>query len=105
LWVELGGLSAKSAAKNLLDADVQVPGFRRSESSVESLLNRYIPSVTIIGAVIIGLLASVSDVFIVFGTGIGLLLMVDILVNYYNLLVREQVDVHMPKLASLLGRT
>jgi len=105
LWVELGGLSAKAAAKNLLDADVQVPGFRRSESSVESLLNRYIPSVTIIGGVVIGLLASVSDLFAVFGTGIGLLLMVDILVNYYNLLVREQVDVHMPKLASLLGRT
>lgn len=105
LWVELGGLSAKAAAKNLLDADVQVPGFRRSESSVQSLLNRYIPSVTIIGGVIIGLLASVSDLFSVFGTGIGLLLMVDILVNYYNLLVREQVDVHMPKLASLLGRT
>ena len=105
LWVELGGLSAKAAAKNLLDADVQVPGFRRSESSVESLLNRYIPSVTIIGGVIIGLLASVSDLFSVFGTGIGLLLMVDILVNYYNLLVREQVDVHMPKLASLLGRS
>src|SRR4026209_2070346 len=79
LWVELGGLSAKAAAKNLLDADVQVPGFRRSESSVESLLNRYIPSVTIIGGVIIGLLASVSDLFNVFGTGIGLLLMVDIL--------------------------
>src|SRR5215208_6565845 len=35
LWVELGGLSAKSAAKNLLDADVQVPGFRRAEGSVE----------------------------------------------------------------------
>jgi preprotein translocase subunit SecY len=104
LWVELGGLSAKSAAKNLLDADVQVPGFRRNESSVESLLNRYIPSVTILGAIIIGLLASVSDVFNVFGTGIGMLLMVDILVNYYNLLVREQVDVHMPKLAAILGR-
>ena len=104
LWVELGGLSAKSAAKNLLDADVQVPGFRRNESSVESLLNRYIPSVTIIGGIIIGLLASVSNVFNVFGSGIGMLLMVDILVNYYNLLVREQVDVHMPKLATLLGR-
>jgi protein transport protein SEC61 subunit alpha len=26
------------------------------------------------------------------------------LVNYYNLLIREQVDVHMPKLAALLGR-
>ena len=74
------------------------------KSSVESLLNRYIPSVTIVGGIIIGLLASVSNVFNVFGSGIGMLLMVDILVNYYNLLVREQVDVHMPKLATLLGR-
>jgi protein transport protein SEC61 subunit alpha len=104
LWVELGGLSAKSAAKNLLDADVQVPGFRRSEGSVEVLLNKYIPSVTIVGGIIIGLLASASDVLNVFGSGIGILLMVDILVNYYNLLIKEQVDTHMPKLASLLGR-
>jgi preprotein translocase subunit SecY len=51
------------------------------------------------------LLAAVSNVLSVFGTGIGILLMVDILVNYYNLLVREQVDTHMPKLAALLGRT
>jgi preprotein translocase SecY subunit len=105
LWVELGGLSAKAAAKNLLDADVQVPGFRRTQSSVQTLLNKYIPAVTIAGAIIIGLLASVSNVLSVFGTGIGILLMVDILVNYYNLLIREQVDIHMPKLAALLGRT
>ncbi len=104
LWVELGGLSPKAAAKNLLDADVQVPGFRRTQSSVQTLLNKYIPAVTIAGGIIIGLLASVSNVLNVFGTGIGILLMVDILVNYYNLLVREQVDVHMPKLAALLGR-
>jgi hypothetical protein len=25
-------------------------------------------------------------------------------VNYYNLLIKEQVDVNMPKLAALLGR-
>ena len=105
LWVELGGLSPKSAAKNLLDADVQVPGFRRTQSSVQTLLNKYIPAVTIAGGILIGLLAAVSNVLSVFGTGIGILLMVDILVNYYNLLVREQVDTHMPKLAALLGRT
>jgi len=105
LWVELGGLSPKSAAKNLLDADVQVPGFRRTQSSVQTLLNKYIPAVTIAGGILIGLLAAVSNVLSVFGTGIGILLMVDILVNYYNLLIREQVDVHMPKLAGLLGRT
>jgi preprotein translocase SecY subunit len=104
LWVELGGLSPKSAAKNLLDADVQVPGFRRSNEPIEALLNKYIPSVTLIGSAILGLLAGVSDVLGVFGTGIGILLMVDILINYYNQLIREQVEVVMPRLGALLGR-
>ncbi len=104
LWVELGGLSPKSAAKNLLDADVQVPGFRRSNQPIENLLEKYIPSVTIIGSIILGLIAGVSDVLGVFGTGIGILLMVDILINYYQQLVREQVEVVMPRLGALLGR-
>jgi preprotein translocase subunit SecY len=104
LWVELGGLSPKKAAQNLLDADVQVPGFRRSNKPIESLLNRYIPSVTLIGSAILGLIAGVSDVLGVFGTGIGLLLTVDILINYYNQLVKEQVEVVMPRLGAALGR-
>jgi len=104
LWVELGGLSAKTAAHNLLDADVQVPGFRRSEGSVETLLNKYIPSLTIISGIIIGLLASVSDVLNVFGSGTGILLMVSIMVSYYQTMVKEQVDVNMPSLAALIGR-
>ena len=104
LWVELGGLSPKTAAQNLLDADVQIPGFRRSNKPVEALLNKYIPSVTLIGSMILGLLAGVSDVLGVFGSGIGILLMVDILINYYTQLVRERVEVVMPRLGALLGR-
>ena len=104
LWVELGGLSPKSAAKNLLDADVQIPGFRRSNQPIEVLLNKYIPSVTLIGSMILGALAGISDVLGVFGSGIGILLMVDILINYYNQLVREQVEIVMPRLGALLGR-
>jgi protein transport protein SEC61 subunit alpha len=104
LWVELGGLSARTAARNLLDADVQVPGFRRSEGSVESLLSKYIPSLTLLSGMIIGTLAGISDVLGVFGTGIGILLMVSIMVSYYQTLVKEQVDTHMPTLAALIGR-
>jgi len=104
LWVELGGLSPKSAAKNLLDADVQIPGFRRSNQPIEVLLNKYIPSVTLIGSMILGALAGFSDVLGVFGSGIGILLMVDILINYYNQLVKEQVEIVMPRLGALLGR-
>ncbi|MEK6877107.1 MAG: preprotein translocase subunit SecY, partial [Thermoproteota archaeon] len=104
LWIELGGLSAKTAAKNLLDADVQIPGFRRSNEPVENILEKYIPSVTIIGSMILGALAGASDVLGVLGGGVGILLTVDILINYYNLLIRERVETVMPRLGALLGR-
>ena len=101
---ELVELLRSSYERNLLDADVQVPGFRRSEGSVETLLNRYIPALTLLSGMIIGLLAGVSDVLGVFGSGTGILLMVNIMVSYYQTLVKEQVDTYMPGLAGLLGR-
>jgi preprotein translocase SecY subunit len=103
LWVEIGGLNPKAVAKNLMDADVQVPGFRRSGLSIEQMLNRYIPTLTIIGGVLIGLIAAVSDLFGVFGSGIGILLMVDIVLQYYQMLVKEQLEEMSPRLAGLLG--
>ena len=57
-----------------------------------------------LGSMILGLIAGVSDVLGVFGTGIGVLLTVDILINYYNQLVKERVEVVMPRLGAWLGR-
>ena len=105
LWVELGGLSARTAARNLLDADVQVPGLQ----AIWRVLSRpcstgtYL-SLTLLSGMIIGLLAGISDVLNVFGTGTGILLMVNIMVSYYQTLVKEQVDTYMPNLAALIGR-
>ena len=53
---------------------------------------------------ILGAIAGTSDVLGVFGGGTGILLTVDILINYYNLLIREQVETVMPRLGALLGR-
>ena len=103
LWVEIGGLNPKAVAKNLMDADVQVPGFRRTGLSIEQVLNRYIPTLTIIGGILIGLIAGVADLVGVFGTGIGLLLMVDIILQYYQMLLKEQVEEISPALAGLIG--
>jgi len=103
LWVEIGGLNPKQVAKNLMDANVQVPGFRRTGLSIEQVLNRYIPTLTIIGGILIGLIAGVSDLFGVFGTGIGILLMCDIILQYYQMLLKEQVEEVSPALASLIG--
>ncbi len=105
IWVEIGGLSPKAAAKNLIGADVMVPGFRRTGASVEAILAKYIPVITIIGGIFIGLLASVTSLFGVFGTGVGLLLMVDIIIQYYQMLVKEQLESMMPRLGAMLGRT
>jgi preprotein translocase SecY subunit len=105
IWVEIGGLSPKAAAKNLIGADVMIPGFRRSGASVEAILAKYIPVITIIGGIFIGLLASLTSLFGVFGTGVGLLLMVDIIIQYYQMLVKEQLESMMPRLGAVLGRT
>ncbi len=103
LWVEIGGLNPKQVAKNLMDANVQVPGFRRTGLSIEQVLNRYIPTLTIIGGILIGLIAGVADLFGVFGTGIGILLMCDIILQYYQMLLKEQVEEISPALAGLIG--
>ncbi len=103
LWVEIGGLNPRAVAKNLMDANVQVPGFRRTGLSIEQVLNRYIPTLTIIGGILIGLIAGVSDLFGVFGSGIGILLMVDIILQYYQMLLKEQVEEVSPALAGLIG--
>jgi preprotein translocase SecY subunit len=105
LWVEIGGLHPRQVAKNLMDADVQVPGFRRTGLSIEQMLNRYIPTLTIIGGILIGLIAAISDLFGVFGSGIGILLMVDIVLQYYQMLLKEQLEEISPRLAGLLGAT
>ncbi|MCP8322832.1 MAG: preprotein translocase subunit SecY [Candidatus Methylarchaceae archaeon HK02M2] len=104
LWVEIGGLAPKDVAKSLIDADVHVPGFRRAEASVGTILTRYIPPITILGGIIIGLLASVSDVLGVFGSGTGILLMIGIIMQYYQILMKEQLETMMPRLAGIFER-
>lgn len=104
IWVEIGGLSPEKVAKSLVDAGVQVPGFRRSEISISQILNKYIPTLTILGGLFIGLLAAFSDLFSVLGSGIGILLMVDIGIQYYQTLMQERIEEFMPRLGGLFGK-
>ncbi|RLI27987.1 MAG: preprotein translocase subunit SecY [Candidatus Hecatellales archaeon] len=103
-WVEVGGLSPRNVAKQLIDSGMQVPGFRRAEKPIADLLNRYIPALTIIGGMTVGLIAAVADFFNTIGTGIGILLTTGIMWQYYQIIVRERVEEMYPGLARLLGR-
>jgi len=102
-WLEVGGLDPPTVAKQLVGAGMQIPGYRRSGRAVESVLKRYIPVVTILGGVIVGLIAGISDFFGVFGSGMGILLSVGIVYQYYEILTRERAAEMYPAFRRIFG--
>ncbi|MEM1743422.1 MAG: preprotein translocase subunit SecY [Nitrososphaerota archaeon] len=102
-WVDIAGLSPEKVAEQLIQAGMQVPGFRRAPPIIANIIRRYISTLTILGAIIVALIAVLGDYFNVFGGGIGILLLTGILYQYYQLLVRERLTEMYPALSRLLG--
>jgi preprotein translocase SecY subunit len=102
-WLEVGGLGSARVAKQLVDSGMQIPGYRRSGKAVESILKRYIPAVTVLGGIIVGLIAGVSDFFGVFGSGMGILLAVGIIYQYYETLMQERAAEMYPAFRKIFG--
>jgi len=103
IWLEVGGLGPSKVAKQLMDSGMQIPGYRRSERPIEQILKRYIPVVTILGGMLVGLVAGLSDFFGAFGTGTGILLSVGIIYQYYELLMRERAAEMFPAFRRIIG--
>lgn len=103
-WVQVAGLDSKTVTKQLVDAGMQIPGFRRSERPIRSLFDRYIPTITFLGGITVGAIAAFADFLGVFGSGMGVLLTVGILYQYYQLLVQEQVVEMYPGVRRFLGK-
>ncbi len=102
-WLEVGGLGPSTVAKQLVDSGMHIPGYRRSTRPIEMVLKRYIPAVTILGGIIVGLIAALADFFGVFGTGMGVLLSVGIIYQYYQQLMQERVAEMYPAFRRLFG--
>ena len=102
-WVEVGGMDSNTVAKQLLDSGMQIEGFRRSQMPIRQLLQRYIPVVTIVGAIAIGVIAASADFLGAFGSGTGILLTVGIIEQYYQILVRERITELYPAARAFLG--
>ena len=80
-----------------------VPGFRPTPRVLERILERYIPTVTTIGAIAVGVLAACADFLGALGTGMGILLTVGIIYQYYQIIAQEQLASMNPALRGLLG--
>jgi preprotein translocase SecY subunit len=103
IWIDTAGMSSKNVAKQLLDANMQIPGFRRNPRIVEKYLERYIPTAAWVGGFFIGVLAAVADFLGALGTGTGILLTTGILRQYYEIFASEQISETVPALAGFLG--
>jgi len=103
IWLEVGGLGPSKVAKQLMDSGMQIPGYRRSGKPIELILKRYIPVVTVLGGILVALVAGVSDFLGVFGSGTGILLSVGIIYQYYELLMRERAAEMFPAFRRIFG--
>jgi len=103
LWVEISGLNAKKISEQLYSSGIQIPGFRSSKRQLYKILKKYIPALTIISGIYVGLIAFLADLTGALGGGTGVLLTVGILHKLYEEMAEEQLMSSNPLLRKVLG--
>lgn len=94
-WVKTSGMDSKSQAHKISASGLQISGFRQDERVLESILDRYIMPLTIMGGVAIGLLASVTNLMGALTSGTAILLVVMIFFQFYqNIVQQHQTDMN-----------
>ena len=102
-WVETSNMDAKSVANQLSDSGIQIPGFRRDPRMLETILNKHIFPLTVMGSFAVGLLAGIADLTGALGTGTGILLTVGILYRMYEQLEQTKALESNATLNKLFG--
>jgi len=87
-WIEVSGSSARDVAKQLRDQQMVMKGHR--ESSLVTVLNRYIPTAAAFGGMCIGALTVLADFMGAVGSGTGILLAVTIIYQYFEIFYKEK---------------
>ncbi|MCL2032988.1 MAG: preprotein translocase subunit SecY [Methanomassiliicoccaceae archaeon] len=105
-WVQTTNLGPDAVARQIQKSGMQIPGFRRDPRVLKRVLERYIPTVTIMSGAMIGALAAGADMIGTTGnaSGTGLLLAVGILIHFYEAIGREQMMEMNPVLRGFFGR-
>jgi preprotein translocase subunit SecY len=102
-WVETANMDAKSVAGQLSDSGLQIPGFRRDPRMLETILNKNIFPLTVMGSAAVGLLAGFADMTGALGTGTGILLTVGILHRMYEQLEQMKAFEMYPTFSKIFG--
>lgn len=94
-WVKTSGMDESSQARNILSSGLTIPGFRKDERVLESILKRYVMPLTIMGGLAIGALAGFADLLGALTSGTAILLAVMIMYQLYqNIAQQHALDMH-----------
>jgi preprotein translocase subunit SecY len=94
-WVKTSGMDSKTQAHKIASSGLQIAGFRQDERVLESILDRYILPLTVMGGIAIGLLASITNLMGALISGTAILLVIMIFFQFYQSIVQQhQTDMN-----------
>ncbi len=94
-WVKTSQMDARAQAHKIAASGLQVAGFRQDERILESILNRYIMPLTVMGGAAIGLLAATTDLLGALVSGTSILLVIMIIYQLsQNIMQQHQTDMN-----------
>ncbi len=105
-WIETTNMGPQAVAEQIENSGMRIPGFRRDPRVLKRVLERYIPTVTVISGAFVGLLAALADMIGTVGdtSGTGVLLTVGIIIRLYEEIGKEQMMEMHPVLRGFFGR-
>ena len=102
-WVKTSGMDARAQAQKIASSGLQVAGFRQDIRVLESILDRYIMPLTVMGGLAIGLLAAITDLLGALVSGTAILLVIMIMFQFYqNIAQQHSVDMN-PAMRKFIG--
>ena len=93
----------QAQAKKIASSGLQVAGFRQDIRILESILDRYIMPLTVMGGLAIGLLASIANLLGALVAGTAMLLVIMIMYQFYqNIAQQHSMDMN-PAMKKFMG--
>ena len=94
-WVKTSGMDSKTQAHKIAASGLQIAGFRQDERVLESILDRYILPLTVMGGIAIGILASITNLMGALISGTAILLVIMIFFQFYQSIAQQhQTDMN-----------
>lgn len=102
-WVKTSGMDSKAMASKISSSGLQIAGFRQDNRVLESILDRYIMPLTVMGGAAIGLLAALTDLLGALVSGTAILLVIMIMFQFYQSIAQQHMTDMNPAMRKFMG--